>query len=101
MINLILINNFIYGLTNSQTSPTTPQGMWTSTANYGNVDPTFDAAKLADAAGATFVARESVLDPQKLEKMFVAGFSHKGYSFFARVDRKKRLVAYLSKTGYN
>ncbi len=81
-LNHILINNFIYGLTNSQTSPTTPQGMWTSTANYGNVDPTFDAAKLADAAGATFVARESVLDPQKLEKMFVAGFSHKGYSFF-------------------
>ena len=28
-INLIIINNFIYGLTNSQTSPTTPQGMWT------------------------------------------------------------------------
>ena len=81
-LNHILINNFIYGLTNSQTSPTTPQGMWTSTANYGNVDPSFDAAKLADAAGATFVARESVLDPQKLEKMFVAGFSHKGYSFF-------------------
>lgn len=81
-LNHVLINNFIYGLTNSQTSPTTPQGMWTSTANYGNVDPTFDAAKLADAAGATFVARESVLDPQKLEKMFVAGFSHKGYSFF-------------------
>ena len=81
-LNHILINNFIYGLTNSQTSPTTPQSMWTSTAHYGNVDPTFDAAKLADAAGATFVGRESVLDPQKLEKLFVAGFSHRGYSFF-------------------
>ena len=81
-LNHILINNFIYGLTNSQTSPTTPQNMWTATANYGNVDPTFDAAKLADAAGASFVGRESVLDPQKLEKIFVAGFSHKGYSFF-------------------
>ena len=81
-LNHSLINNFIYGLTNSQTSPTTPQGMWTATANYGNVDPTFDAARLADAAGATFVARESVLDPQKLEKILVAGFSHKGYSFF-------------------
>ena len=81
-LNHILINNFIYGLTNSQTSPTTPQSMWTSTAHYGNVDPSFDAAKLADAAGATFVGRESVLDPQKLEKLFVAGFSHKGYSFF-------------------
>lgn len=81
-LNHVFINNFIYGLTNSQTSPTTPEGMWTVTAQYGNVDPSFNATKLANAAGATFVARESVLDPQKLEKMFVAGFKHKGYSFF-------------------
>ncbi|MDR1614261.1 MAG: 2-oxoglutarate ferredoxin oxidoreductase subunit beta [Campylobacteraceae bacterium] len=81
-LNHILINNFIYGLTNSQTSPTTPQGMWTVTAQYGNIDPTFDAAKLADAAGATFVARESVLDPKRIEKVLVEGFSHEGYSFF-------------------
>jgi 2-oxoglutarate ferredoxin oxidoreductase subunit beta len=81
-LNHILINNFIYGLTNSQTSPTTPQGMWTVTAQYGNIDPTFDAARLAEAAGATFVARESVLDPKKIEKVFVEGFAHEGYSFF-------------------
>lgn len=81
-LNHILINNFIYGLTNSQTSPTTPQGMWTVTAQYGNVDPTFDAAALAEAAGATFVARETVLDPKKIEKAFVQGFAHEGYSFF-------------------
>jgi 2-oxoglutarate ferredoxin oxidoreductase subunit beta len=81
-LNHILINNFIYGLTNSQTSPTTPQGMWTVTAQYGNIDPTFDAVKLASAAGATFVARESVLDPKRIEKTLVEGFSHEGYSFF-------------------
>jgi len=81
-INLIVINNFIYGLTNSQTSPTTPQGMWTVTMKRGNIDPTFDAAKLAMAAGASFVGRETVLDPKKLEKLFVEGFSHQGFSFF-------------------
>ena len=81
-LNHVVINNFIYGLTNSQTSPTTPQGMWTVTAQYGSVDPTFDACRLAEGAGATFIAREAVLDPKKLEKMFVAGFKHKGYSFF-------------------
>ncbi len=81
-LNHIVINNFIYGLTNSQTSPTTPQGMWTVTMQYGNIDPTFDACKLAEGAGASFIARESVLDPKKLEKMFVEGFKHKGYSFF-------------------
>lgn len=81
-LNHVLINNFIYGLTNSQTSPTTPKEMWTVTAQYGNVDPSFDPAKLADAAGATFVGRESVLSPAKLEKLFVEGFKHEGYSFF-------------------
>jgi 2-oxoglutarate ferredoxin oxidoreductase subunit beta len=81
-LNFILINNFIYGLTNSQISPTTPQGMWCVSAKRGNIDPTFDAAKLAIGAGASFVARESMLDPKKLEKVFVAGFQHKGFSFF-------------------
>lgn len=81
-LNFILINNFIYGLTNSQTSPTTPQGMWTVTMQYGNIDPTFDACKLAEGSGATFIARESVTDPKRMEKMFVKGFQHKGFSFF-------------------
>ena len=81
-LNFILINNFIYGLTNSQTSPTTPRGMWTVSQKNGNIDPTFDACKLAIGAGASFVARESMLDPKKLEKILVKGFSHKGFSFF-------------------
>ena len=59
----------------------TPKGMWTVTAQYGNVDPSFDAAKLAFGAGATFISRETVLDPAKMEKALVAGFKHKGYSF--------------------
>jgi len=81
-INHIVINNFIYGLTNSQTSPTTPQGMWTVTAKRGNIDPTFNACDLAIGAGASFVARETMLDPKKLERIFVKGFEHNGYSFF-------------------
>jgi len=81
-LNFILINNFIYGLTNSQISPTTPQGMWCVSAQNGNIDPTFDACQLAIGAGASFVARETMLDPKKLEKVFVKGFSHKGFSFF-------------------
>lgn len=80
-ITLIIINNFIYGLTNSQTSPTTPQGMWTVSQKAGNIDPTFDACELGKAAGATFVARETMLDPKKLEKVFVQALQHKGFSF--------------------
>ncbi|GAA7257315.1 2-oxoglutarate ferredoxin oxidoreductase subunit beta [Helicobacter pylori] len=80
-LNLVLVNNFIYGLTNSQASPTTPQGFWTATAQYGNIDPNFDACSLALSAGASFVARESVLDPKKMEKIFAQGFAHEGFSF--------------------
>jgi len=80
-LNFILINNFIYGLTNSQISPTTPQGMWCVSAKNGNIDPTFNGCKLAEGAGASFVARESMIDPKKLEKVLVAGFQHKGFSF--------------------
>jgi len=80
-INFILINNFIYGLTNSQTSPTTPQGFWTVSQKAGNIDPTFNASNLAIAAGASFVGRETVLDPKKIERLLVKGFEHKGFSF--------------------
>ena len=81
-INLVLINNFIYGLTNSKTSPTTPKDFWTVTAQYGNIDPSFDPCEIAMAAGATFVGRESVISPKKIEKLLVEGFSHEGFSFF-------------------
>jgi len=99
-MTLILINNFIYGLTNSQTSPTTPQGMWTVTQKAGNIDPTFNASNLAIAAGASFVAREKITDPKKLEKVIVKAFEHKGFSFVEALSnchinlgRKNKMVS--------
>ena len=77
----IVINNFIYGLTNSQASPTTPQGMWAVTQSFGNIDQPFDACNLAIGAGASFVARSTTLDLIKLEKILSASFAHKGFSF--------------------
>jgi len=79
-ITFIIINNFIYGLTNSQTSPTTPKGMWTVTQKVGNIDPTFDTCDLLIAAGASFVARENVTAPKKLEKIMVQALEHKGFA---------------------
>ena len=79
-ITFIIINNFIYGLTNSQTSPTTPQGMWTVSQKAGNIDPTFDTCDLMIAAGASFVARENVTAPKKLEKVMVKALEHKGFA---------------------
>jgi len=85
-ITLIVIQNFIYGLTNSQTSPTTPRGFWTVSQKVGNIDPTFDGCKLAEAAGATFVARENVTAPKKLEKVIREAINHKGFSYVEAVS---------------
>ena len=99
-MTLIVINNFIYGLTNSQTSPTTPQGMWTVTQKAGNIDPTFDASALAIASGASFVARENITAPKKMEKILMKAFEHKGFSFVEllsnchiNLGRKNKMVS--------
>ncbi len=47
----------------------------------GNIDPTFNGCKLAEAAGASFVAREKVSEPKKMEKVIAAALQHKGFSF--------------------
>ncbi|MCF6330537.1 MAG: 2-oxoglutarate ferredoxin oxidoreductase subunit beta [Sulfurimonas sp.] len=99
-ITMIVINNFIYGLTNAQTSPTTPQGMWTVTQKIGNIDPTFDTCELAIASGASFVARETMLDPKKLEKILIKALEHKGFSMMEvlsnchiNLGRKNKMVS--------
>ena len=99
-MTMIVINNFIYGLTNSQTSPTTPKGMWTVTQKAGNIDPTFDTCDLAIASGASFVARETMLDPKKLEKVLIKSMEHKGFSMMEvlsnchiNLGRKNKMVS--------
>ena len=99
-ITMIVIQNFIYGLTNSQTSPTTPQGMWTVTQKAGNIDPTFDGCELAIASGASFVARENVTAPKKLEKIFIQALEHKGFCYVEALSnchinlgRKNKMVS--------
>ena len=43
-LTVVLFNNNIYGMTGGQASPMTPTGKKATTAPYGAVDPTFDAA---------------------------------------------------------
>ncbi len=79
-ITLIIINNWIYGMTGGQYSPTTPTGTIATTMPYGNADPDFDLAKLTIGAGATFVARSSVADPVILKNYIKKALTHKGFS---------------------
>ena len=56
-MTVIEINNFNYGMTGGQSSPTTPLGGLTTTSPYGCMEQPFDLAELAKGAGASFVAR--------------------------------------------
>jgi 2-oxoglutarate ferredoxin oxidoreductase subunit beta len=79
-LTLVIINNYTYGLTGGQVSPSTPLNSYSPTAPYGSIDPTFDACKLAIAAGASFVSRTVVASPLHMDKMFKAALQHKGFS---------------------
>ena len=59
----------------------TPTGKKATTAPYGAVDPTFDACKLAEAAGATYVARSTAYHVPHLTDMIAGGLDNKGFSF--------------------
>ncbi len=81
-INLtaIVYNNFNYGMTGGQVGPTTPLEAIASTAPYGNLEPPFDLCKLAEAAGATYVARGTVYYIRELINLIEGGIRHKGFS---------------------
>ncbi|MFH1760521.1 MAG: 2-oxoacid:ferredoxin oxidoreductase subunit beta [bacterium] len=79
-LTLVVFNNYNYGMTGSQHSPTTPLGGKATTSPYGNIDPPFDICKLAEGAGATYIARGSVVNAILLEKYIRGGIAHNGFS---------------------
>lgn len=79
-ITVILINNFIYGMTGGQLAPTAPQGSIATTAPYGNIEYPFDICTLAKALGASYVARWGVSHPYQPIKSLKKGIEKKGFS---------------------
>jgi 2-oxoglutarate ferredoxin oxidoreductase subunit beta len=67
-LTVVCVNNFIYGMTGGQVGPTTPTEAHASTAPWGNLEHPFNVPNLAAAAGATYVARWTVLHARRLEK---------------------------------
>jgi len=80
-VTAIVYNNFNYGMTGGQVGPTTPLKAVTSTTSQGNLEPPFDLCRLAEAAGATYVARGAVYYVRELISLIERGIKHKGFSF--------------------
>ncbi len=79
-LTVVVFNNYIYGMTGGQCSPTTPAGRLASTSPYGNVDPPFNISGLAQAAGASYVARGSVTQVRMVDKYITQALNTVGFS---------------------
>ena len=80
-LTVIMVNNYIYGMTGGQKSPTTPTDALTKTSPQGALDEPIDGCELAKAAGATYVARCTVSHPFEIEKAIKEGIMHNGFAF--------------------
>ncbi|CAM4451553.1 MAG: 2-oxoglutarate oxidoreductase subunit KorB [Legionellaceae bacterium] len=80
-VNILLLNNRIYGLTKGQYSPTSESGKITGTSPQGSIDQPLDPISIALAAGATFVGRALDIDAKGLQTLLKAAAEHKGTAF--------------------
>jgi 2-oxoglutarate/2-oxoacid ferredoxin oxidoreductase subunit beta len=80
-LTYVVMDNWVYGLTKKQTSPTSPKGFKSKTDAWGAVDQPINPLKQAIAAGATFVARTTHTNPAHVLQMMEAAMDHDGFGF--------------------
>lgn len=79
-INILMLNNKIYGLTKGQYSPTTPKGVKTKTSPDGTIEEPLKPGELAIGAGARFFARVVDTDQKMMQDAFLQSAHHHGAS---------------------
>ncbi|MBI5862995.1 MAG: 2-oxoacid:acceptor oxidoreductase family protein [Planctomycetes bacterium] len=89
-IKVLVCNNFNFGMTGGQQSPTTPELGRTATTPWGTDQRPFDICRTAQAAGAGFVARGSA-HAEDATDLIEAALRSPG---FALVDLWELCVAY-------
>lgn len=80
-LTVIMANNYIYGMTGGQKSPSTPKGSITKTSPFGSIDEPIDGCSLVMALGASYVARWTTAHPMQLAGSIAEGIEHRGFSF--------------------
>ncbi|MDF1751879.1 MAG: 2-oxoacid:ferredoxin oxidoreductase subunit beta [Verrucomicrobiales bacterium] len=81
-INLtyVVMDNFVYGLTKKQTSPTSPEGFKSKTDPTGSIDRPINPMKKLVNGGATFVGRTHAAQVKHMMQMFERAIAHPGFS---------------------
>jgi 2-oxoglutarate/2-oxoacid ferredoxin oxidoreductase subunit beta len=76
----VIMDNFVYGLTKKQTSPTSPIGFKSKTDPSGAIDHPINPMKQLIASGATFIARTHSHLPNHVMEMMEKAMQHDGFS---------------------
>jgi 2-oxoglutarate/2-oxoacid ferredoxin oxidoreductase subunit beta len=79
-ITYIIMDNFVYGLTKKQTSPTSPVGFKTKTDPTGALDQPINPMRALISSGATFVARSHASQVAHMTEMMERAARHDGFS---------------------
>ena len=79
-INVLLLNNKIYGLTKGQYSPTSDRGFVCKWSPYGTTEDPFIPAELAFGARSTFFGRGIAIELKVSQEVMEAAARHKGCS---------------------
>ncbi len=79
-VNLVILNNEIYGLTKGQASPTSQAGQITKTTPYGFHNNSANIASLAIGAGASFYSRTIDTHIEHMQNLFQEAYHHHGVS---------------------
>ncbi len=98
-LTAIVINNSIYGMTGGQYSPTTPENALATTAPLGHIEPPFRIDALAEAAGATFVARSTVYHTRELDRLIEMALKKKGFAVVEAVSYCHTTFGRLNRLG--
>ena len=76
----VIMDNFVYGLTKKQTSPTSPVGFKTKTDPMGALDQPINPMRALINSGATFVARSHASQVGHMTEMMERAARHDGFS---------------------
>lgn len=79
-MNMILLNNRIYGLTKGQYSPTSERGFVSKSSPYGTTEDSFIPAELVFGARGTFFGRSLDVELKTSQEVLVAAARHRGAS---------------------
>jgi 2-oxoglutarate ferredoxin oxidoreductase subunit beta len=96
---VICVNNFNYAMTGGQVAATTPIMANASTAPYGNFEYPFSLPYLAEASGATYVARWTALHLRRVTKSIEEALGRKGFSFIEVITPCVTLYARRNRLG--